>query len=203
MIRKVFFLFLLPLAGAVTFYACKCNKELGDYMLPVNVWVEPGDNETTGYYHFTGDTLRFNVTLGLQCIADNQPAINPFATTAWATVPQRCPCGQNGFKVPLTGLSITTIGTYNSYADGADVSALFAGYTESYNSQTDLVTYNYFPLSELPVKFSESIYHEDRFTSAKIFLTEKPTDTLSHKFMFTLTTQDTTLSYIGDSFKWM
>lgn len=203
MLRKIFLIFLLPLAGTVTFYACKCTKELGDYMRPVNLWVEPGDNQTTGYYRFTGDTLRFNATLGLQCIAQNQPAINPFVTTSFATVPQRCPCGENGFKVPLTGLSITTVGAYNTYADGADVSALFAGYTESYNSQTDQVTYSYFPLSELPAKFSEGIEHEERFTAAKLFLTEKPGDTLPHKFVFTLTTQDTTLSYIGDSFKWM
>jgi hypothetical protein len=195
MIRKFFLLFLLPLAGAVTFYACQCKGDYGDYLQTTTLTATTTDGLHNNAAGYTTDSLFVAVNLELDCIAQNTWPANPFANVALATVPTRCPCGDAGFKEAITGITIYTDSAYAGYPAGADITALFTGFVEGSSS---------YPVSEAPQKFIENVraYNGGGNTQVQLLLKQKPGNNTAHTFTVAITTANSMQTVKTEPFTW-
>lgn len=202
MFKKVFFLFLMPMAASVIFYSCFC-KDRGGFIRPAGFEVQTTDGDYYDLAAYYDDTLFLEIKMDLDCIAQGMPNTIPFVHCAYATS-VKCVCGEAGFKSDITGFSVYTDSAYGNYAAGADVTSLFTGYSEGRytHGAYDSV---YYTVSRVPEKLRDNVYtaNGSGWTDTKIFLTQKPGNNSTNTFTLGIATQDTVYTIKTRPFRWM
>ncbi len=207
MLKKFILLCITWLFCSVIFYACqKCGKT-GHYL---DIWFSTFEWVPTEYI-VNDNTLNTNDTLYLRysvistCIAENKSCIPPFVTTAFATVPTFCSCGDQGFKSAISNLRIYADQPYAGYSTGAEVTTLFSFYTTG-NDGTGTTRDTYYNQSQLPQLVTqmslESHQHRAPEPQVNLSLTQRPGDSALHTFTIKLFTADSAYSTTTAPFKW-
>lgn len=206
MFLKSFKIYAVLLIASVVLYACKCKVQ-GDFVGIYNIYFEWYNDrpDNADHMHYTGDTLRFDFTLATNCIAQNTNHFSPFINSAFATVPQFCPCGENGLRNTINELKVYTDHNYGSYVAGSEITSLFSFYTTNYDSM-NVERKTFYTLSQIPDLLSQQSIknHQQRISSDAFHmqLTQKPGDNLVHTFTVHLITADSTYKATSPPVKW-
>jgi hypothetical protein len=206
MLKKFFILYIICAILSVVLYACTC-KEQGNHQTVDNTYIdwnrsiENTPNDST----ITGDTMYLHFGFNSHCVAQVAPITEPFISAALASKKKICPCGQDGFRVPITGLIITSDSIYGSFPAGADVTSLFGAYALSLNSYGGYNIIYYSP-ADFPQLLSQSMldHSEEGISGGDIhlFVAHKPGDNKMHSFTVRLSSTDSTWSAVSPHFRW-